>query len=335
MAKRTVEKKIDIGGVDQTILLGFGDQLLKKISAEFNANVVARGTQIILKGAPEEVAKLERIFTELLMLYHRNQQVRESDVDTIMAVVLGNKNHKQKVAEEPNQFDAILFTKDTAVKPRTVGQAKYFETVKNNDLTFVIGPAGTGKTYLAVAMAVAHLRDRQVSRIVLARPAVEAGESLGYLPGDLLEKVDPYLRPLYDALGDMLPPEKLQRYLETRVIEVVPLAYMRGRTLNNAFVILDEAQNTTPSQMKMFLTRLGLHSKAIVTGDITQIDLPPGSESGLVQATRILYDIPGIAFVYLDEADVVRHRLVREIIRAYTLYEHSSKSSDLDEHETE
>jgi phosphate starvation-inducible PhoH-like protein len=209
------------------------------------------------------------------------------------------------------------------VRPKTLAQAEYFEAVSQNDLTLVIGPAGTGKTYLAVAMAVAHLRDKQVSRIVLARPAVEAGESLGYLPGDLLEKVDPYLRPLYDALSDMIQAEKLQRYLETRIIEVVPLAYMRGRTLNNAFVILDEAQNTTPGQMKMFLTRLGISSKAIVTGDITQIDLPADTESGLIQVQTILADIPGIAFVYLSELDVVRHRLVRDIIKAYNAHNES------------
>ncbi len=321
MSKKVEERKINISGIDQTILFGFGEKFLKRISADFSARIVARGSHIILKGDAEELQKLEKIFTELILLYNRNKEIRESDIEAILAVA-GNKNHR-KAAERnefANRFETILYTKDAAVKPKTEGQARYFEIVKENDLTFVIGPAGTGKTYLAVAMAVAHLRDRQVSRIVLARPAVEAGESLGYLPGDLLEKVDPYLRPLYDALGDMLPAEKLQRYLETRIIEVVPLAYMRGRTLNNAFVILDEAQNTTPNQMKMFLTRLGINSKAIVTGDITQIDLPPNIPSGLVQAQEILCDIPGVAFVYLQEKDVVRHRLVREIIKAYENY---------------
>ena len=221
---------------------------------------------------------------------------------------------------EHQEWAPILYTKDSAIRAKTPAQAKYIDKAAQNDLTFAIGPAGTGKTYLAVALAVANLRDRQVSRIVLTRPAVEAGESLGFLPGDLLEKVDPYLRPLYDALSDMLQFDKLQRYLDTKIVEVIPLAYMRGRTINNAFVILDEAQNTTPKQMKMFLTRLGIGSKAIVTGDITQIDLPPGTESGLIQAQAILSDVAGIDFVYLSENDVVRHRLVRDIINAYNAH---------------
>ncbi|RMD95088.1 MAG: PhoH family protein [Calditrichaeota bacterium] len=321
------ERKIDIGGIDQTVFLGFGDKFLKKISAGSPAKIVVRGSQIIIKGEPQELDALERIFTELILLYNRNQEIRESDIDAILAVTRGKNSKPFVKGDEENNWEAILYTKESVIKPRTRGQARYFEIVKDNDLVFVIGPAGTGKTYLAVAMAVAQLRDKQVSRIVLARPAVEAGESLGYLPGDLLEKVDPYLRPLYDALGDMIPSEKLQRYLETRIIEVVPLAYMRGRTLNNAFVILDEAQNTTPKQMKMFLTRLGINSKAIVTGDITQIDLPAGAESGLVQVQSILADVPGVAFVYLQESDVVRHRLVRDIIKAYESYQNSSKEA--------
>lgn len=327
MNNKIEERRINLGGIDQTILFGSGEKYLKRILSQTDANVVARGSQLILKGDKSELQRLEKIFTELILLYNRNKEIRDTDVEAILAVA-GNKNHRRLTEqEETNQYQAILYTKDAAVKPKTPGQAKYYEIVQNNDLIFVIGPAGTGKTYLAVAMAVAHLRDRRVSRIVLARPAVEAGESLGYLPGDLLEKVDPYLRPLYDALGDMLPPEKLQRYLETRIIEVVPLAYMRGRTLNNAFVILDEAQNTTPSQMKMFLTRLGINSKAIVTGDITQIDLPPDTPSGLVQAQEILADIPGVAFVYLDDRDVVRHRLVREIIKAYENYKQPERQA--------
>lgn len=319
MEDKTTEKRIDISGVDQTVFLGIGDRHLKRIVAEFPGHVTVRGNYIILKGEQEQVSQLEKVFTELILLYNSSQDISESDIDAVAAVVK-NKAAATNNSHNAKNWETILFTKDAAIKPRTKGQADYFGKVSQNDLIFAIGPAGTGKTYLAVAMAVAHLRDKKVSRIVLARPAVEAGESLGYLPGDLLEKVDPYLRPLYDALGDMLPGEKLQRYLETRVIEVVPLAYMRGRTLNNAFVILDEAQNTTPSQMKMFLTRLGINSKAIVTGDITQIDLPAGTESGLVQVQYILADIPGVAFVHLREVDVVRHRLVRQIIKAYENY---------------
>ena len=207
------------------------------------------------------------------------------------------------------------------IKPKSSGQNAFYQKSFQNDILFAIGPAGTGKTFLAVAMAVAALRDKLVNRIVLTRPAVEAGESLGFLPGDFKEKIDPYLRPLYDALNDMIPADKLKRYIETRVIEIVPLAYMRGRTLNNAFVILDEAQNTSFNQMKMFLTRLGLNSKAIITGDITQIDLPDPGSSGLVQVQSILADIAGIEIIYLSERDVVRHRLVRDIIRAYEAYQ--------------
>ena len=215
---------------------------------------------------------------------------------------------------------AILFTKNSIIKAKTATQRHYVEKAQKNDIIFAIGPAGTGKTYLAVAMAVASLKNNEVSKITLARPAVEAGESLGFLPGDMAQKIDPYLRPLYDALEDMLPSEKLRLYLERRVIEIVPLAYMRGRTLNNAFVILDEAQNATSTQMKMFLTRLGHNSKAIVTGDITQIDLPAKATSGLVQIQDVLKKIDGIDFVYFNKKDVVRHRLVKDIIDAYHKY---------------
>ena len=218
----------------------------------------------------------------------------------------------------PKEFDAIvLYTKNDIVKAKTPGQKVYLDSASKNDICFSIGPAGTGKTYLAVAIAVSALKKGIVNRIVLARPAVEAGESLGFLPGDFREKIDPYLRPLYDALDDMIPSEKLKTYIEKRMIEIVPLAYMRGRTLNNAYVILDEAQNATDLQMKMFLTRLGANSKAIITGDITQIDLPTKTTSGLVQAKEILRGIDGVGFVYLDKSDVVRHKLVKDIIDAY------------------
>jgi phosphate starvation-inducible PhoH-like protein len=215
---------------------------------------------------------------------------------------------------------AVLFTKNSIIKAKTPTQREYLDKAQKNDIVFAIGPAGTGKTYLAVAMAVASLKNNEVSKIVLARPAVEAGESLGFLPGDMAQKIDPYLRPLYDALDDMLPSEKLKMYMERRIIEIVPLAYMRGRTLHNAFVILDEAQNATAMQMKMFLTRLGNNSKAIITGDVTQIDLSANIISGLVQIQDVLKKIEGIDFVYFDRNDVVRHRLVREIIDAYQKY---------------
>jgi len=223
----------------------------------------------------------------------------------------------------------IFYGKKGLIQPKTKGQEEYYSSVGKNDIVFVVGPAGTGKTYLAVAVALAKLREKEVSRIVLTRPAIEAGESLGFLPGDMMEKVDPYLRPLTDALFDMLPSDQLQRYVERKIIEVVPLAYMRGRTLNDAFIILDEAQNTSPMQMKMFLTRLGVNSKAIVTGDITQVDLSDDVASGLIQIQGILKDIEGIGFVYLGKGDVVRHRLVKEIIRAYEFFQenHTEKGS--------
>ncbi len=325
MQDKQVVQRLDVSGIDQTMLLGQNDRHLKKISAALDSKITVRGSEIILKGAPDSVQKGEKIFSELIILSERNNQISESDVNAIIGVVCRNSNGLEGFHQSENgKWPPVIYTKDSAIRPRTEAQADYVKTVANNDLTFAIGPAGTGKTYLAVAMAMAHLRDKQVSRIVLTRPAVEAGESLGYLPGDLLEKVDPYLRPLYDALSDILQADKMNKYLETKIVEVVPLAYMRGRTINNAFVILDEAQNTTPKQMKMFLTRLGMSSKAIVTGDITQIDLANGAESGLIQVRTVLADIPGIAFVQLNENDVVRHRLVREIIKAYSAFDEAT-----------
>jgi phosphate starvation-inducible PhoH-like protein len=258
----------------------------------------------------------------MILLLNRNEELRHAEVETLINLVKRNEQNAGPWPEgaAPNSRPVIIYTKNAAIKPKTDGQLEFYNATQRNDIVFVIGPAGTGKTYLAVAIAVAHLRDRQMDRIVLARPAVEAGESLGFLPGDLKEKVDPYLRPLYDALYDMIPADKLRRYIETQIIEIVPLAYMRGRTLNNAFVILDEAQNTTPGQMKMFLTRLGVNAKAIVTGDITQIDLPSAAQSGRVQIREILQGIEGISFVYLSDHDVVRHKLVRDIIKAYDNY---------------
>ncbi len=309
-----------IEGVDAFSLLGINDRHLQLIEDRFDADIIVRGENITLRGEASEIQQIERIFRELTFLLTKNGSLTSNDVDTVLDLVaVDSLSHSQLRAQVPkDEMDAIiLFTKNAIIKAKTPGQKEYIRRLQTNDIVFAIGPAGTGKTYLAVAMAVASLKNREVNRIVLARPAVEAGESLGFLPGDLKEKVDPYLRPLYDALDDMLPSEKLKTYLERRVIEIVPLAYMRGRTLNNSFLILDEAQNATAMQMKMFLTRLGNNSKAIITGDVTQIDLPTKTTSGLVQIQEVLQDVEGIDFVYFDRNDVVRHRLVKDIIDAY------------------
>jgi phosphate starvation-inducible PhoH-like protein len=323
------EKKIKLEGVDTLQLLGLKDANLQVIEDRFDADVVVRGDNILLRGEAEEVAQLERIFKELIFILNKSGNLTPSDVDTVIDLVTVSGGRAQRglpSTSEVEDFDSVvLFTKNEVVRARTPGQREYVRQARKNDIVFAIGPAGTGKTYLAVAMAVASLKSREVTRIILARPAVEAGESLGFLPGDLREKVEPYLRPLYDALEDMLPAEKLRGYLEKHTIEIVPLAYMRGRTLNNAFVILDEAQNASSMQMKMFLTRLGAASKAIVTGDITQIDLPEKTISGLVQIQEILRGVDGVAFVYFDRNDVVRHKLVKDIIDAYEKYRNGEK----------
>lgn len=308
-----LEKRMTLEGVDMLGLLGMNDNHIKMVEDRFNTAITVRGENIVLKGVPEEVATVEKILKEMVYVLNTNGSLTPADVNTILDLSIQGK----EIINE-KEFDAIiLYTKNDVIKARTPGQQKYLETARKNDICFAIGPAGTGKTYLAVALAVSGLKRGIVSRIVLARPAVEAGESLGFLPGDFREKIDPYLRPLYDALDDMIPSEKLKAYIEKRVVEIVPLAYMRGRTLNNAYVILDEAQNATDMQMKMFLTRLGANSKAIITGDITQIDLPAKAVSGLVQAKEILKDIEGVGFIYFDKSDVVRHRLVKDIIDAY------------------
>jgi phosphate starvation-inducible PhoH-like protein len=255
-------------------------------------------------------------------MLNKNGSLNPNDVDTVIDLVSVNGSAPEAPSEiQAEESDTtILYTKAGIIKARTAGQKQYIQQIRKNDIVFAIGPAGTGKTYLAVAMAVAGLKNRDVTRIILARPAVEAGESLGFLPGDFREKIDPYLRPLYDALDDMLSAEKLRGYIEKRIIEIVPLAYMRGRTLHNAFVILDEAQNATAMQMKMFLTRLGVNSRAIITGDVTQIDLPSKTTSGLVQIQDVLKKVQGVNFCYFDKNDVVRHRLVKDIIDAYDRY---------------
>ncbi len=320
-----IQKRISIKGVDQLKLFGFQDKNLRSLEEKFKTKIAARGSEIHLSGKTDVIERLEKVLLELILMTNRDQTVTEKDVDTVLGLVNGTAGPDESY---DNLDTVILYTKDGVIKPKSSGQKAFYQKSFQNDILFAIGPAGTGKTFLAVAMAVAALRDKLVDRIVLTRPAVEAGESLGFLPGDFKEKIDPYLRPLYDALNDMIPADKLKRYIESRVIEIVPLAYMRGRTLNNSFVILDEAQNTSFNQMKMFLTRLGINSKAIITGDITQIDLPDSGSSGLVQVQSILADIEGIEIIYLSERDVVRHRLVRDIIKAYEVYQTKNNTKD-------
>jgi len=309
------KKNILLKEVDSVLLFGYNDRYLKAIEDRFSSQIVARGENITIEGPQEEVDQIEGIFSELIFLLHRNNRLSLKDVETVLNLMANGQQGPSQSKESLK--NVVLFKQEGYVTPKTEGQWRYFESTKKNDIVFVIGPAGTGKTYLAVAVALAVLKARRAKKIILARPAVEAGESLGYLPGDLREKVDPYLRPLYDALYDMLSADKLKNYLEKEIIEIVPLAYMRGRTFDNAFLILDEAQNTTTMQMKMFLTRMGVNSWAIITGDITQIDLVEPGQSGLVQIQEILKNIDGIDFVYMSRDDVVRHRLVRDIIDAY------------------
>ena len=279
---------------------------------------VSWGSEIHLEGEPEALEKVERVFSEMMTLLERNEHLTEEDVDTVLALFDSNDTSASTPATDPGPRDLILTTPDgEIIKPRSANQERLVQSAAANDVVFAIGPAGTGKTYVAVALAVAALNNHEVDKIVLSRPAVEAGEELGFLPGDFYEKVAPYLRPLYDALGEMMPRDELAESLEQDRVEVVPLAYMRGRTLKSSFVILDEAQNATTSQMKMFLTRLGPHSRAVVTGDITQTDLQDRNASGLIQVQHILKGIDGIEFVYLEREDVARHRLVRDIIAAY------------------
>jgi phosphate starvation-inducible PhoH-like protein len=308
-----IEKRLTLENVNMFEFLGMNDANLRLLEDRFNAAITVRGDNIIIKGVLEEVETIEKVVKEMVYVLNTNGTLRLSDVETILALTGEGK----EIINDKEYDSIVLYTKNDVIKARTSGQQRYLDTASKNDITFAIGPAGTGKTYLAVALAVSALKRGIINKIVLARPAVEAGESLGFLPGDLKEKIDPYLRPLYDSLDDMIPSDKLKGYVEKRVIEIVPLAYMRGRTLNNAFVILDEAQNATDTQMKMFLTRLGANSKSIITGDITQIDLPTKTMSGLVQARDILQGIDGVGFVYFDKSDVVRHRLVKDIINAY------------------
>ena len=298
-------------------LFGPFDENLRSLEAALNVTLKTSGHDLVMEGDPDALARAERVFEQLAALLREGYRFGRGDVKTAAQLLLQN----------PNIELQEYFLKGSArpagrrqVAPKSITQRRYLEAIDQHDIVFGVGPAGTGKTYLAMAQAVAYLLSKRVTRIILARPAVEAGEKLGFLPGDLQEKVNPYLRPLYDALYDMLDAERVERLLERNVIEVAPIAFMRGRTLNDAFVILDEAQNTTSEQMKMFLTRLGFGSKAVVTGDVTQIDLPPGRMSGLVEALKVVKGIEGIAVVHFDDKDVVRHVLVQRIVKAYEAY---------------
>jgi phosphate starvation-inducible protein PhoH and related proteins len=303
---------LSIAGLAPVDLLGRHDRNLRLIEAQLPGRVVVRGEQVILAGAAADVEALKHVFSSLIALARQKGALTEADVH----YAIDARDHEEPAANLASET-VVMSSRRVPVVPKTFGQRDYLRAIEAHDVVFAIGPAGTGKTYLAIAAAVAALRRREVDRIVLARPAVEAGENLGFLPGDYQEKVDPYLRPLYDALHDLLGEEALRRSLENGTVEVAPLAYMRGRTLRHAFVILDEAQNASLGQVKMFLTRLGPDSKAVVTGDITQIDLAEPEKSGLVKVQAILRDVEGIAFVYLSDIDVVRHRLVQKIILAF------------------
>jgi phosphate starvation-inducible PhoH-like protein len=317
-----IKKQISLDDVDLRVLFGRNDVNLRIIEDQFDAKIFARGSEITIEGVGEEVDKVVSLFKDISTYLKRNFDLPER---YIFYAIMMIKENGQGPAEELDVDTVISTLSKEPIAPKTLGQKRYTSAVHEFDIVFCIGPAGTGKTYLAVAMAVAELKKKTVQRIVLARPAVEAGESLGFLPGDIRAKVDPYLRPVYDALHDLVEPEKIKKLMELGVIEIIPLAFMRGRTLNSSFVILDEAQNATTAQMKMFLTRLGTNSRAIITGDITQVDLDKNKTSGLRSARTILKDISGVKFIYLDETDVVRHRLVRDIIKAYEKHEKRKK----------
>ncbi|HPD87950.1 MAG TPA: PhoH family protein [Oscillospiraceae bacterium] len=299
-------------------LFGSFDENVRLLEKEYNVVIVCRGTQVKVTGEPENVAPAVRAVQGLLSLIEQGEQLTDQNIRYVMTLV--SEGREEKIREFSG--DCICITaKGRPIKAKTLAQKAYVDTIRKNTITMAVGPAGTGKTYLAVAMAVRAFRGQEVNRIILTRPAVEAGEKLGFLPGDLQNKVDPYLRPLYDALFEMVGPENYQRFVEKGNIEVAPLAYMRGRTLDDSFIILDEAQNTTPEQMKMFLTRLGYNSKIVVNGDITQIDLPAIKRSGLIEAIKVLKGVEDIGFIRFTERDVVRHRLVQNIIKAYEKYD--------------
>ena len=310
-----MKKIIEITDIAPMILFGANNENMKIIEDSFESEIISRGNKVNLKGKKNDIELISKVIHDITSVGLKKEFVSKEDVETIINLI---KSENRLLNQDELIDDVIILNSHKGpIIAKTNGQKKYFKEVLNNDIVFAIGPAGTGKTYQAVASAVASLKKKEVSKIVITRPAVEAGERLGFLPGDLKEKVDPYLTPLYDALNDMIPRDKLKVYLSNKTIEIAPLAYMRGRTLHNSFMILDEAQNATQTQMKMFLTRLGVTSRAIITGDITQIDLPPSDKSGLLAATKILKKIKGISFVKFESSDVVRHQLVKDIIEAY------------------
>lgn len=317
-----MKKSIEISPNIET-LFGTRDENVRLLEDGLNINIDLRSDSIDIEGASRDVARAEQVFTDYDHLQRSGYTFNNGDLGSMLRVVLADPKVTLRGLAEAGRQRA--FGRRT-VQPKSVNQRRYLEAIENHDMVFGVGPAGTGKTYLAVAMAISALLSKRVNRIILARPAVEAGERLGFLPGTLQDKIDPYLRPLYDALYDLLEPEKVDRYLEKNVIEIAPIAFMRGRTLNDSFVILDEAQNTTSEQMKMFVTRLGFNSKAVITGDVTQIDLPNARRSGLLEAVEVLKHVEGLAFAYFDDTDVVRHQLVQRIIRAYD--EHKTKTAE-------
>jgi phosphate starvation-inducible PhoH-like protein len=312
-------------GLDRSELFGSMDSNLMLLKEAMNIDIIQRDNELVVKG--EDAARAEKVINEMISIIDSGEQLDSQKVNYVIALADKGMSYRENDIEK----DIICYTHmGKPLRPKTIGQKHYANSIRNKDVVFGIGPAGTGKTYIAVAMAVSAFKKKDVEKLILARPAVEAGERLGFLPGDLQEKVDPYMRPLYDALYDVLGRDSTMRLKEKEVIEIVPLAYMRGRTLDNAFIILDEAQNTTREQMKMFLTRMGFGSKMVITGDITQIDLPRGKTSGLVEASRVLRNVKDIDFCYLKEADVVRHQLVRKIIGAYEKY-YKENPGDVDE----
>lgn len=322
-----ITKTIDIERIEDIVnLFGDFDENIKQINKEFSVRVTQHGGILTITGYAENVMLAERLINTLLLMISKGEQITDQNLS--YAISLVRDNAEQTMSDVTNSDCICVTSRGKPIKAKTVGQSKYIKAIKKNTITIGIGPAGTGKTYLAVAMAVKAFRNHEVSKIVLTRPAVEAGEKLGFLPGDLQQKVDPYLRPLYDGLFDMMGPESFQKCQERGDIEVVPLAYMRGRTLDDSFIILDEAQNTTSEQMKMFLTRLGFNSKAIVTGDITQTDLPDGKSSGLKEVVKILKNIDDICIIKLSDKDIVRHKLVQKIINAYEKFEESRNKNE-------
>ncbi len=312
MVEKIIQLDDDVSLVD---FLGIANHNIKEISDAFpKSKIISRGNELRIQGSTPEILKINEIINALLLHYHKFGKITPDNVSNLLR---GESPEKLLAEEEALDKDIIVHGLKGGIKPKTGGQIELVKQIQHTDLVFALGPAGTGKTYIAVALAVRALKNKEIKKIIITRPVVEAGESLGFLPGDMKDKIDPYLRPIYDALDDMIQAEKLKFYLENRIIEIAPLAYMRGRTLNHAYILLDEAQNTTPMQMKMFLTRMGPNSKMIITGDTSQIDLPPKQKSGLTEAKKILKDVKGIGFVEFDAKDVIRHKLVQSIIFAY------------------